>query len=130
MDSQRESAKSVFCNAIARSEVASLREHLAAWRRWRTFARRFMPEPFDATEPSLEATYAFFADQAPRGPTVARGLFQQLLWWRAHVGVPFPLHDPFVASWNCLPEGYLAAQQEPITVADVYALCRLATSSR
>ena len=61
---------------------------------------------------------------------MARSLFQQLLWWRPHVGVPFPLFDPFVASWNCLPEGSVSAQQGPLKVPDVFALCRLAASSQ
>ena len=128
--SQHDSARTVFCNSVARGETSSLKGHLAAWRRWKTFGRKFMPEPFDATHESLEATYAFLEDQAPRGPTVARSLFQQLLWWRPHVGVPFPLFDSFVASWNCLPEGSVSAQQGPLKVPDVFALCRLATSSQ
>ena len=79
-----------------------------------------MPESSDATDPSVEATYAFQADQAPEGPRV-QGFVSEFLWWKSHEGVPFPLLDPSVASWNCLPDGYVAAQQEPLKLADVLA---------
>ena len=50
--SQHDSARTVFCNSVARGETSSLKGHLAAWRRWKTFGRKFMPEPFDATHES------------------------------------------------------------------------------
>ena len=39
VDSQPASAKTVFCNSLARCEETSLKGHLASWRRWKTFAR-------------------------------------------------------------------------------------------
>ena len=80
-----------------------------------------MPEPSDATDPSVEATYAFQADQAPEGPTVSRGLFRNSCGGSPMKGFHFLLVDPLVASWNCLPDGYVAAQQEPLKLADVLA---------
>ena len=115
-----------FCRGLAKVEEATLKQQLSIWRRWIKFNAGFMPPPLQPWLPTLEATYAFLKDQSVRGPTVARGLFQGMSWWSRQVGVPFPLEDPFVLSWNQMQDNHVAQQAKPLAIGSLFLLCQLA----
>ena len=76
--------------------------------------------------PTVDAVYTFLEDQSPRGPTFARGLFQSMAWLRRHVGAPFPLDDPFVASLARVADGHEVQQSRPLPIPCLFPLARMA----
>ena len=124
--SQPDGVRASFCRGLAKIEEATLKQQLSIWRRWTKFNADFMPPPLQPWLPTLEATYAFLQDQSARGPTVARGLFQGMSWWSRHVGVPFPLQDPFVTSWSQVQDNHVAQQAKPLAIGSLFLLCQLA----
>ena len=123
---QPEQAKDALQMRLGAFEASSLQGHVSAWRRWRRFVASHEAADKSPLFPSIEAVFAFLQTQASRGPTVSHHLFQQLLWWRTHVGVPFPLHDPLLQVWNRPAEGHQAAPKEPLALCAVKVLASLA----
>ena len=124
--SQPDGVRDSFCRGLAKIEEATLKQQLSIWRRWTKFNAGFMPPPLQPWLPTLEATYAFLQDQSVRGLTVARGLFQGMSWWSRHVGVPFPLQDPFVTSWSQIQDNHVAQQATPLAIGSLFLLCQIA----
>ena len=125
-NSQPEGVHASFCRGLSKVEEATLKQQLSIWRRWTKFNADFMPPLLQPWLPTLEATYAFLQDQSARGPTVARGLFQGMSWWSRHVGVPFPLQDPFVTSWSQVMDNHVAQQAKLLAIGSLLLLCQLA----
>ena len=124
--SQPDGVRDSFCRGLAKIEEGTLKQQLSIWRRWTKFDAGFMPPPLQPWLPTLEATYAFLQDQSVRGPTVARGLFQGMSWWSRHIGVPFPLQDPFVTAWSQIQGNHVAQQSKPLAIGSLFLLCQLA----
>ena len=122
-----ELARAAFEAKINVFEVSSLKGHFSAWKRWVRFVTQSQPVGAEPTVPSLDATFSFLQANAARGPTVAQSLFQQMLWWRAHVGVPFPTHDPLLAVWNRPSDSRQSTQREPLPICVVTRLAEAAT---
>jgi hypothetical protein len=126
LDSQPEHARFALFNKLTAFERTSLKSRLSAWRRWVRFVEACQPAGMDPTSPTLEATFEFLQVNATRGPTVAQGLFQQLLWWRSHVGVPFILNDPLMMVWNRPAENHRSVQHDPLPIPVVLNLVKVA----
>ena len=54
---------------------------------------------------------------------------QGLLWLQKHVGLPFPLQDPFIAAWNRVESGHSSQQASPLRISALFCLCRLASQN-
>ena len=127
LDSQPEHARFALFNKLSAFERTSLKSRLSACRRWVRFVEACQPAGMDPTSPTLEATFEFLQVNATRGPTVAQGLFQQLLWWRSHVGVPFIiLNDPLMMVWNRPAENHRSVQHDPLPIPVVVNLVKVA----
>ena len=79
--------------------------------------------------PDSGRSFCFLQSNAVRGPAVAQSLFQQMLWWRSHVGVPFPANDPLLAIWNRPAANHRSVQHEPLPVSIVFQLSKIATGA-
>ncbi|CAJ1360422.1 unnamed protein product, partial [Effrenium voratum] len=121
--------------AIAREGLASrlqiferrtLQAQLSALRRWANYVLQFGKGPAEVLLPPVALLFSFLKQASDGGPTAAQGLFQKLLWWRRHVGIPFPLGDPMVATWNRVAEGHSIQPRVPLSFRAFQALCKLA----
>ena len=126
LESDEVCAKESFLKRMQLFEKKSLASRLSCLRRWAAFLQAEHFASAAILLPPPNAVYAFLRHVDKGGPTAAASVFQKLLWWNRHVGIPFPLDDPLLSIWSTPAESHLTKQRVPLPFAGVKALCELA----
>ncbi|CAE7838081.1 unnamed protein product [Symbiodinium necroappetens] len=127
---QQDEARPLFDRKFQSLSDDRLVSHRAAMRRWVDWHSKHAPIDQPFWRPTAVTLSSFFQDISRNGPTAASGAFGALMWWRRHVGVPFPLQDALVSHWSAPTQGHTAQQREPLSLRIVLALCKAGASAQ
>lgn len=113
--SNPDAARVGFERRFQNFELKSLKAKISMLRRWWRFLEAQQAPQSNAVLPVVQPCFQFLQAVAASGPTAAPGVFQNMLWWRRHVGIPWPTEDPLLCTWNRVLEPHAPKERTPLS---------------
>ena len=108
-----------------RFDKLQLKSQLAFMRRWRKWCEDAKPPVQHLAPTPLDSAF-FLQEHTKNGATVALGLFNNMKWWRKHVGVPFHCEHSAVVAFAAVAPGHVVEQKTPIDLEAILRLIKIA----